>query len=307
VRTSLSKTILASVIFLSVGVFTVHAIVPKIQPRSVYGSDNRSDVYSASLSIQNLARSVPAQFSKEIFVNKGGVYTLQSVSLARRHKSNCPNVKFSEQIVGPKCTGFLVAPNVLMTAGHCLKTAEDCSEFLWAFDYKLKAAGDLSYIKIPATSVYSCKKVLAQKYEYYEGMDYALIQLDRNVSDRPVLELDFHSQYVIGSPLFVLGYPSGLPLKLSDSGIITKELPKVYYTTLDTFHGNSGSPTFDAQTLKVNGIVSMGNGDYVWNSSNTCKEVKITKDGDTYAASVSFQLKLMKDVFDQAITAATLK
>jgi V8-like Glu-specific endopeptidase len=300
VRTTLSKHYFQLFILLLASINS-YAMSTEHSLQSVYESDNRVDVYSAPSSIQDLGRSIPAQFNKETFVNKGGSYLLQSVSLARRHRSNCPDVKFSEQIIGPKCTGFLVAPNVVMTAGHCMRTPEDCTNFLWAFDFKLKAAKDSSYTSIPASSVYSCKKVLAQKYEYFEGQDYALIQLDRNVEGRSPLAIDFDSDYAVGSAHFVLGYPSGLPLKYADSGILSKELEKVYYTTLDTFHGNSGSPTFDTTTNKVTGIVSMGNGDYVWNSSGTCKEVKVTRADDNYSSSTSFKIKLMKEVFDQAI------
>lgn len=304
VKTKLTKLNFISCVFLTIGSSKAFAIAMNASPKSVYGQDNRTDTYSAPASIQELGRSVPGQFGKETFVNKGGVYLLQSVTLAKRHRSNCSSVKFSEQIVGPKCSGFLVAPNIIATAGHCMTTPEDCSNFLWAFDFKLKAAGDSSYTTIPASNVYSCKKVLAQKYEYYEGFDYTLIQLDRNVEGRSPLVLDFNSDYLVGTPQFTLGYPSGLPLKYADSGLLTKDLEKVYYTTLDTFHGNSGSPTFDANTHKVTGLTSMGNGDYVWNASNTCKEVKVSKADDTYPPSTSFKIKLMKEVFDQALLTA---
>jgi V8-like Glu-specific endopeptidase len=301
VKTKLTKLNFLSLISLTIGSFNALAMVTDTLAIPVHKDDNRAELYSAPNSIQELGRSVPGQFSKETFVKKDGVYLLQSVSLARRHRTNCPNVKFSEQMVGPKCSGFLVAPNIVATAGHCMTSPEDCSNFLWAFDFKLKASGDSSYTSIPTSSVYSCKKVLAQKYEYYEGIDYTLVQLDRNVEGRSPLVIDFNSDYIVGTPQFTLGYPSGLPLKYTDSGTLTKDLEKVYYTTLDTFHGNSGSPTFDANTNKVTGIVSMGNGDYVWNASNTCKEVKISKVDDRYSPSTSFKIKLMKEIFDQAI------
>ena len=35
------------------------------------------------------------------------------------------------------------------------------------------------------------------------------------------------TDYAVGTAHFVLGYPSGLPLKYADSGILSKELEKV--------------------------------------------------------------------------------
>ena len=36
----------------------------------------------------------------------------------------CPEVRFSEQKVIGRCTGFLVAPNLLLTAGHCFDQSD---------------------------------------------------------------------------------------------------------------------------------------------------------------------------------------
>jgi V8-like Glu-specific endopeptidase len=271
--------------------------------KAIYGEDNRNSVYSAPPVIQNLGRSVPGQFSKDTLVNKGGVYSIDSATtLGKRH---CSSVRFGSEVLGPKCTGFLVAPNVIATAGHCMNTPEDCSNFYWAFDYKLKSANDSSYTKIPAESVYSCKRVLARKFEAHEGIDFTLIQLDRDVKGRDPLVLDFSSEGPVGTLLFALGYPSSTPLKFTDSGSVTKSLEKVFYSNLDTFSGNSGSPVFEASTNKIIGIVSMGNGDWVWNSGNTCKVAKLcAQDASNCVPSITAKLKLMKDDFEKAFVKA---
>jgi V8-like Glu-specific endopeptidase len=298
-KTKLSGIKLFSFLFLTMN--AIEALAIDFTPYAIYGEDNRNHLYSAPALIQNLARSVPGQFTKDVLVNRGGVYAVESGTLGKRH---CSNVRFAEEFLGPRCTGFLVAPNVVATAGHCVKDQADCSNFYWAFDFKLKGPGDSSYKRIPAENVYTCIKVLAQKLEYFEGSDYALIQLDRDVTGRDPLLLDFTSETPVGTSLFVLGYPSGTPLKYTDAGTISKNLEKVYHSNLDTFGGNSGSPVFDANTAKVTGIVSIGNGDWVWNEGNTCKVAKICKEGDNCIQSISSKVNLMKEDFEKAIAEA---
>ncbi|MDD4976451.1 MAG: serine protease [Bacteriovorax sp.] len=296
-----AKLKLLLLMFLIVRVIDTPAVT--IVTKAIYGEDNRNDIYTAPPLIQNLGRSVPGQFSKDTLVSKGGMYSIDSsTTLGRRH---CSSVRFGNEVLGPKCTGFLVAPNVVATAGHCMTKPEDCSNFYWAFDYKLKSAQDSAYTKIPADNVYTCKRVLAQKFEALEGIDFTLIQLDREVKGRDPLALDFSSESPVGTLLFVLGYPSSTPLKYTDAGTISKSLEKVFYSNLDTFGGNSGSPVFEASTGKVTGIVSMGNGDWVWNSGNTCKVAKLcNEDGSNCVPSITAKIKLMKDDFEKAFIKA---
>ena len=51
----------------------------------------------------------------------------------------CKNEKFLNQPSGANCTGFLIAEDKLLTAGHCVSFDSDCEEFYWVFDLKLCA------------------------------------------------------------------------------------------------------------------------------------------------------------------------
>ncbi|MBC7172078.1 MAG: trypsin-like peptidase domain-containing protein, partial [Polyangiaceae bacterium] len=93
-------------------------------------------------------------------------------------------------------------------------------------------------------------------------------------------------------PLTVIGFPSGLPAKIEDSGEVVnpRSAARDYFTaTTDTFAGNSGSGVFDENGTLV-GILVRGARDYI--STGTCiatNVVEIGKDFDqgeevTYAA-----------------------
>ncbi|HEY8271372.1 MAG TPA: serine protease [Pseudobdellovibrionaceae bacterium] len=286
---------------LSLMILTVSAtkaLAMDFVPYTIYGEDNRNNIYTAPSTIQALGRSVPGQFSKDVLMNKGGGYSVESTTLGKRH---CSSVRFGEEFLGPRCTGFLIAPNVVATAGHCVKDANDCANYYWAFDFKLKSAGDTSYTRVPAENVYTCKRILAQKFEFLDGIDFAIIQLDREVKGRDALPLDFTSDTPVGTALFVLGYPSSTPLKYTDSGVISKNLEKIYYSNLDIFGGNSGSPVFDVSTGKITGIISEGNGDWVWNDGNTCKIAKVCSEGGTCGHSITSKINIVKDEFEKAL------
>jgi hypothetical protein len=60
--------------------------------------------------------------------------------------------------------------------------------------------------------------------------------------------------------LVVIGHPAGLPLKVANNGhVISSEAGQPWFTaSLDTYHGNSGSPIIDEATGLVEGLLVSG-------------------------------------------------
>ena len=146
-----------------------------------------------------------------------------------------------------------------------------CQSFSWMFDYTNES--DLS--NVSADNVYGCGMVIAG--EFTQNMDFALIKLDRKVVGRKPLKLA-DKRVELGQKIFVMGHPSGLPLKYAD-GARVFETEDVYFSTnLDTFGGNSGSPVFNAETFEVAGILVRGDTDYVMSfedNGERCTKVNI--------------------------------
>jgi V8-like Glu-specific endopeptidase len=107
------------------------------------------------------------------------------------------------------------------------------------------------------------------------GLDYAIVQLDRRVSDRTPLEFRNDSEIDLGTPLTVIGSPSGLPLKVA-SGANVRDTSHLYSfkANLDTFQGNSGSAVFNSKTGIVEGILVRGEEDYEQNQVKMCFQAK---------------------------------
>ncbi len=176
----------------------------------------------------------------------------------------CEEERFSRSISLPySCSGFLVAPDLIATAGHCMvntgesrnETDTYCQAYSWLFDYQ----EGIDTNNVPADNLYRCKQVIyAVKDEEAPFRDYALVQLDRPVSGRRPLKL-------APGPLSpreifsMIGHPHGTPAKLSHGARLLLDNPQreSFITTLDAFEGNSGSAVFNARD-EVVGILVAG-------------------------------------------------
>lgn len=235
----------------------------------IYGKDNRQDIYQVSNAMhKKLAASTAGMINMGHFVkaSRQGFFDLESVPTLERGQNLCPSEAFSQQLTAATCSGFLVGPDTIVTAGHCYKskdTSENvCKNFAWVFDYDMKSGSHNPTKNIPISNVYVCKKVTAAVLN--DSQDFAVIKLDRPVVGRAPLKFRTSGKVSNTTSLVVIGHPNGLPTKVSAAGKVTRNTEATLFsTTLDTFHGNSGSAVFDAKTGLVEGILIQGKNDYM--------------------------------------------
>ena len=171
--------------------------------------------------------------------------------------------------MGAKCSGFLVSRNLIVTAGHCVQSLKDCTDSKWVFDFKVDPAKPET-IEVPTSAVYSCKRIIERVLDEVTKNDYALIQLDRYVSDRKPLQYRSSGIISIGEDVVVIGHPDGLPTKIADGAMVRSLGPVFFVADLDSFGGNSGSAVVNHKTGEVEGILVRGEKDYVLDSSRGC-------------------------------------
>src|SRR4051812_15373178 len=93
----------------------------------VYGTDGRIDLYQTQdANLLSLADSTVALFQSGSVSAQGGTAKLATQSYSAQY-GLCQEEPFFEQEVGAFCSGSLVAPDVIMTAGHCVPTPEECA------------------------------------------------------------------------------------------------------------------------------------------------------------------------------------
>ena len=254
----------------------------------IHGNDDRYEWDSyVHDSVKELGKSVGLVVGRyKLFLDpKTNTYKFGAPSLRRKMRL-CPEVRFSDQKVIGRCTAFLVAPNLMLTAGHCFDQDDleaSCKHTSIVFDYTKSGQ------EFEKEIVFQCKKIirtLVLESKYYV-MDYALIELDRH-SDRAPLKLTKREDRLpLYTPIFMIGYPLGLPQKIADGAVvkafnekewknpIRSTIKRKYYfnTNLDAFSGNSGSPIFNEETHEVEGMLIQGDDfDFKMNEERWCQE-----------------------------------
>lgn len=241
----------------------------------VYGEDNRLEPYEASYTRKSIGKSTAAMVKKLKMVDLGEHIMLPPKTIASSINL-CENEKFYDQPSSSVCSGFLIGPDVLVTAGHCVKNEEDCENFAWVFDYEVKNDSKRVDIITPKKNIYSCKKLVESKLEGSKenSRDYAVIKLDRVVQNRAPLNYRKKGSLQKGNEIYVIGYPSGLPQKIAGGAEVTTNTSKHFFeANLDTFGGNSGSAVFNSSTNLVEGILVRGATDYKRDEQNKCTAV----------------------------------
>ena len=284
----LSYSIKVLPFFLTISNFA-HAYerLPQFPVDAIYGIDNRFEVdeYHDERFIEK-SKSIAMQVHKnELSLDKDNPNKI--VFNKRTFQSTakfCKEERFLDQVVLGVCSGFLVGPKTLVTAGHCMPSIDECENYKWVFGYK-KDVMDLNQ-----SQVYTCKKIIRQKNvkTAKEFNDYAVIELDRPVEGIKPLKLRKFGHALIDTPLVVIGHPLGLPMKVIDGAAITRmnkyelaqnnkldalKLRINYFTAdIDASTGISGAPVFNQKNGKVEGIYSNGGSNFRRNRNKDCLE-----------------------------------
>lgn len=240
----------------------------------IYGQDGRQDVYQASEALKLLADSTVALVKNTDLSEANGRVSIAGKSFASSYQL-CSSERFREQNTSAFCSGSLVAPDTIITAGHCITSQSDCVGTSFVFGFAVRSAGVLPS-QVSSSEVYRCREIVSRVLEN-SGRDYAVIKLDRAVTNHAVLKVRQSGEASVGDPLLVIGHPVGLPTKITTGGKVRSIANSDYLVTnLDTYGGNSGSAVFNAQTLEIEGILVRGEQDFV--SQGGCNVSKVCTD-----------------------------
>lgn len=244
--------------------------------RIIYGTDDRLDYGDASKAQQGLADSVVSIWNKEkvkAFPGDNAHYYLETEPLSESPFKVCSEEKFSNQLSGAFCSGSLVGPDLILTAGHCTLKYE-CRDTAVVFGFnenlvqqnaaKAIVRDGHTYLPVPKENVYYCGSYTAK---FPEDYDIAVMKLNRAVSGRKALSADRDHLVQEGESVFTIGHPLGSTLKVAgNAGVrfVSYEEPEIFFAAdLDTFAGNSGSPVFNAVSKKIIGVLTEGGNDFV--------------------------------------------
>lgn len=244
----------------------------------IYGQDDRLDVYQVSdENLLALADSVCGVVRRGDLDDLGNGTFRADTSFY----SVCPQERFAGQRELANCTAFLVADNVVATAGHCLN-ADNLHLWRFVFGYEMLDASTPVTI-FDESQVYTGTQVIAWNWNSVD--DWALVRLDRPVTAPGAVPLAVRESGLpsVGTGVGMIGHPSGLPLKIAfgNSTFIRKSANAGFFeANLDAYGGNSGSPVFNRQTGVVEGILVRGQLDFV--QSGNCLVSNVLSDGSGF-------------------------
>lgn len=235
---------------------------------AIYGQDDRVLISNKSEStIKKIAASVAMVVSVDV-LDIGMFKTTIKASSLQETMNMCVSEHFVARPSLPACTAFLVAPNIMATAGHCFVNEDDCTSKKIIFDVDASKQSRKGY-SVSTKDVYSCKSIISS--EMMDMKDFALIELDRAPKKRVPLKLNLDKKIEDKASVFMIGHPFGLPLTLSRNATVLNNSDTFQFTaSLDSFEGNSGSPVINKETLLVEGILVNGQQDLVQDSKLGC-------------------------------------
>lgn len=254
------------------GVFVIHQAVAKIGPSVIYGDDDRIDYYQiGDETTLHQADATVALVRTASLETLGDLTTLKTTAYGSS-MGLCATEPFYAQETLAYCSGSLVAPDIVLTAGHCLRSQTTCDSTKFVFGFRV---GDPLTLprQVPTEQVFGCKQLLHTISEP-TGEDFALVRLDRPVTHVKPLAYRTEGRLSVGDPLKVMGHPSGLPLKIAGGASVRAMKEQFLVANLDTYGGNSGSAVFNAVTGAVEGVLVRGEMDFTYQNgcrvSNRC-------------------------------------
>ena len=250
--------------------------------RVIYGTDDRKDWYEINdPRIRELARASVALFDPtHIQGGPDGGVRLRSQSL-QDTKRLCAKEKFESQPAGAFCSGTLVGPDLVLTAGHCVREisgngnipAITSTRFVFGYQMETKS----SFATISSARVFTGREIIGGTMNP-KAADWALVRLSRAVPSviaEPVMSWD-PTPVKRDQRVFVIGFPSGIPVKYAPGAAVRDNSDSNFFVAnLDTFGGNSGSGVYDETSNRLIGVLVRGETDYVQDQSKNCFRVNI--------------------------------
>lgn len=255
----------------------------------IYGVDDRIEVYDETdPNLVAMADAACVVVSTSELINNGnGTYTLITDTWTTVGGSTvCTDEPFRGQLQIGFCSGFLVGPDLITTAGHCVAPGSvDSIAFVFGFMQIDENTPPLTII--PEDNVYFG----AQSIDYAQAgdLDHSVVRVDRPVVGRSPVPIRRDGVVSDGAPMTVIGHPVVLPMKIAGGAEVKNANGATgwFQSNLDTYGGNSGSMVVNTNTYVVEGILVRGAPD--WDFSGSCVSSNMVGDDGNFGGGLQFE------------------
>jgi V8-like Glu-specific endopeptidase len=228
----------------------------------IYEKDDRVDVFDLQPgpNLDDVDCVVALFRARKIDDNGDGTSTLTTTNFGAS-QNLCPKERFAEQPAGCFCSGFLVAPDIIATAGHCVDD-DNVTNIRFVFGFRMRNKTTAETV-ISNSEIYRGVSIIGRQL-IEDGSDWSLVRIDRPVTNHRIAQVRRSGKIGDSQTLHVIGHPVGLPTKFADGAVVRNNQPSAFFVAnLDTYGGNSGSPVFNNDTHEVEGVLVRGETDFV--------------------------------------------
>ncbi|MEE2744576.1 MAG: trypsin-like peptidase domain-containing protein [Bdellovibrionota bacterium] len=244
----------------------------------IYGSDDRKEL--SSIQDEHLKGLSDA------------VVSMISHKKENLNRPLCEGEAFALQSKKAICSGVLVGPDLILTAGHCLRNLGRCKDYYWTFDYKLNEEKEVRY---------ECAYAIRPEgYYQNRSLDFLFVKLTKKVEKRTPITIGDLESLDKGDEVIAMGNPSGLPLKAMEGKVTEGLNDGIFKTDIDSFKGNSGAPVFSKKDGQFRGILISGEKDYEFDSLRNCYFSRKCTEGDCEGENV-LNVSLMKGDLEKSL------
>ena len=242
--------------------------VLRFKQQTIYEVDDRKEIFNISdPQIRRAADAVVSLFRIDnvIPLDDGTNSRIARTMFGSTYRL-CPTERFQTQPCSAYCSGVLVSPDIVATAGHCVDTPSKDgpppNRIRFVFGYRMRDAQNPQVI-ISNSEIYTGKETVARVFTE-TGPDWALVRLDRAVVGHQPVRIRRSSKIVDAQSVYIIGHPCGLPAKFADGARVkTNSNPDYFVANLDSYTANSGSPVFNRVTHEVEALFVRGELDFV--------------------------------------------
>ncbi len=239
----------------------------KHNQKVIYGTDDRVDVFllPPGANLDDVDSVVALFQAGDVTDNGNGTSTLRTRNFGVA-RNLCSGERFRDQPTGAFCSGFLVAPDIIATAGHCVDTG-NVTNVRFVFGFRMRNATTAETV-INNGEIYSGVAVIGRQLDG-NGADWSLVRIERSVPNHRIARIRRTGQIGDTQAVHVIGHPSGLPTKFAGGAAVrNNQAGSFFVANLDTYGGNSGSPVFNSDTHEVEGVLVRGETDLI--SQGSC-------------------------------------
>lgn len=204
-------------------------------------------------------------------ISPGKYQLTNTMTLKDRHRL-CDGEAFANQLIGGTGTAFVIGENTMVTAAHVFN--RPLKHYAIVFGYRVLNALGTAETGFNIQDVFFPTEIVAIRHD----LDLVSFKVDKPL-EREALIWEKSATLKKRTEIYMVGHPMGLPQKVALNASITNGDPaSCFYTSLDAYQGNSGSPVFNFETNKVIGVLVSGMTDF--EQRGDCYKSTICREGD---------------------------